>query len=775
MYIARKNASTVDERSKGIDSQDPFAVSEIPVAGAIVNPLVAAATSQLADSTVAQLNTNTVGYGAFGGSDLTDHYKFTAKKDTTYSLIVSTDSSNGNIRTEAYADYFDIYFEDATGARVTADFQIKELDLYTKLVEFKVPADGPYYVQVDNAFEQPFEYAIALYDKSLAPKMSVSSKAADAGRFLVTFTSDIDLSTTRPRVDRIEVVGGTLGTLTRGADGKTYTAMFTPTAGSSVEPTVKVLTGAFFSRAGDLNLDGDDANNLVRIKQSTPVDPGTGGGTGSGGGTGGTGGGTPVTDTTAPKVASIAAGDAARGPDTPAKLTFVFSEAVSGFDLGDVQVDGGTLSDLAGSGTTFTATLQLNSPAPADGVVKLQVNKGYKDAAGNMASETFNATVQFDITGSSVTITSSATKIKPNGSAVVTLKFSEPVRELDLEAVQVQNGTASNLRSVGTDGLTFELDVSPSAQAGQGDQVTVTLDVEKVLDRVGNTLQATTPLALALDLSGLRVLAEATVDVNAGEQVYFTLDHSEADALVSVYLAGDGAALELTEAGAADTITQVAFFAQPEVLTGELRATDGTLADDGAVELGAGQSDLSLGLVVVLGTDSVSSGLSGSDSLSVVTDLPSALYGFGGDDTLIESFNTVLLNGGDGIDTYELAPSQGATLIVDTGSPTSTDPLLSLGGLSPAFTGFDLITGFDIAADTFRFAGKGRAEHKTVVGTYDSTFLVFTPDGGGSDLMVFLDGVGGVDDQLDDGELAVVIVGAALAVNTPAIGGGTGE
>jgi hypothetical protein len=41
--------------------------------------------------------------------------------------------------------------------------------------------------------------------------------------------------------------------------------------------------------------------------------------------------------------------------------------------------------------------------------------------------------------------------------------------------------------------------------------------------------------------------------------------------------------------------------------------------------------------------------------------------------------------------------------------------------------------------------------------------------------MVFLDGVGGVDDQLDDGELAVVIVGAALAVNTPAIGGGTGE
>ena len=283
MYIARKNASTTDERSKGIDSQDPFAVSEIPVAGAIVNPLVASVTQQVADATVAQLNTSTVGYGAFGGNDLTDHYKFTAKKDTVYTLIVSTDSSNGNIRTEAYADYFDIYFEDAAGNRVTADFQIKELDLYTKLVEYKAPADGTYYVQIDNAFEKPFEYAIALYDKGQAPKIAVSSQAIDGGLYRVIFTSDIDLSATRPRVDRIEVSGGTLGSFTRMADGKGYTAVFTPKAASmadgALEPMVKVLSGAFFSMAGDLNLDGDEANNVVRIKQSLPADPGAGTGT----------------------------------------------------------------------------------------------------------------------------------------------------------------------------------------------------------------------------------------------------------------------------------------------------------------------------------------------------------------------------------------------------------------------------------------------------------------------------------------------------------------
>lgn len=680
MFIARKNASTVDERSKGIDSQDPFIASEIPVAGAIVNPLIGSVTRAVADTAVAQLNTTTVGYGGFGGNDLTDHYKFTAKPGTTYTLIVSTDSANGNIRTDGYADYFDIYFEDSAGTRVTADFQIKELDLRTKMVEFTVPAtaaaNSTYYVQVDNAFEKPFEYAIALFDKALTPAISVESKANADGTYLVTFLANMDLSTTRPRVDRIEVAGGALGSLVRGADGKSYSATLTPAADSTVDLTVRALTGAFFSRNGDPNVDGEQADNFKLIKAYVPP--------------------APPKDEKAPVLLSVQPDGELQEGQTVTTIRFEFDEDVKEFSGDDITVFGGALSEFTGSGKSYSAKLTLES-GNGSGDVKVTVGKDYRDAAGNAPAMSFETTVKF--------------KLKP-------------------------------------------VDPPPDTGGGGGGG-----------DGGGNAGgDPNVPM-------GLAVAQEATPNPADTQAVNFKVTHSQADALLTVFLDADGLALPLGEPAKAATLGSLSLVAQGVVTTGELMITDGAVNEDGTLTLTGDQSALPLNLVLVLGTDVVEGLQTGADSLSVATDLPSALYGFGGDDVLVEGANTVVINGGSGVDRIELTPSQGATVVEDMGSPVTLDFLFSLGGLFPAYFGFDLITGFDVGTDTFRFTGKTFAEHKTVVGVYDTLTLNFTPDATGSDLMVFLDIEGNTPDQIDEGEPAVVIVGAAQAVNTPAIGG----
>jgi hypothetical protein len=273
--------------------------------------------------------------------------------------------------------------------------------------------------------------------------------------------------------------------------------------------------------------------------------------------------------------------------------------------------------------------------------------------------------------------------------------------------------------------------------------------------------------------TGLTVAQEANPSPADTQTVTFKVTHGAADTPLTVYLDAGGIAIPLGEPAEAATLGSLSLVAQDEATTGELMVTDGVVNEDGTLTLGSGQVARSLNLVLVLGTDPVEGSGSGADSLSVATDLPSAMYGFGGDDVLVEGASTVVINGGGGMDLIELTPSQGATVVEDTGSPVALDPLLSLGGLFPAYFGFDLITGFDIGTDTFRFTGKTFAEHKTVVGVYDTLTLNFTPDATGSDLMVFLDIEvdGNTPDQIDEGESAVVIVGGALAANTPAIGG----
>lgn len=95
----------------------------------------------------------------------------------------------------------------------------------------------------------------------------------------------------------------------------------------------------------------------------------------------------PPPDTTAPTVTitSTASGATAAA----FSVTFTFSEAVTGFAVGDITVGNGSATNFAGSGTTYTADINPT----ATGAVTVSVGAGVcVDGAGNAntASNTFS-------------------------------------------------------------------------------------------------------------------------------------------------------------------------------------------------------------------------------------------------------------------------------------------------------------------------------------------------------------------------------------------------
>ena len=103
---------------------------------------------------------------------------------------------------------------------------------------------------------------------------------------------------------------------------------------------------------------------------------------GLGGGGGGGGGGTPP-DQTAPTL-SLSSNTASLVAGETATISFTLSEDSSNFTLSDVTVSGGTLSNLQGSGRSYTAVFT----ATQAGQASISVASGrFSDAAGNLNAD----------------------------------------------------------------------------------------------------------------------------------------------------------------------------------------------------------------------------------------------------------------------------------------------------------------------------------------------------------------------------------------------------
>ena len=189
------------------------------------------------------------------------------------------------------------------------------------------------------------------------PTIAVTSnKSSLALGQTATLTFTISESVADFVVGDITASGGTLSNFT--GSGTTYSATFTPTTSSTTPGVVSVASTKFSDAAGNFNMDGADANNTVTMMVDTRVG-----------------------DITPPNI-SISSDKATLLTGQTANLAFTLSETSTNFSAGDVEVSGGSLSNFAGSGTSYSVT--FTPAANSRETAKVSVGSDtFSDAAGN--------------------------------------------------------------------------------------------------------------------------------------------------------------------------------------------------------------------------------------------------------------------------------------------------------------------------------------------------------------------------------------------------------
>ncbi|XYS43039.1 BapA/Bap/LapF family large adhesin [Acinetobacter baumannii] len=252
-------------------------------------------------------------------------------------------------------------------------------------------------------------------------------------------------------VSDIAVVGGTLGALTT-TDNITWTAVFTPD-GTGTAPSIAVADGSYTDLAGNLGtgdvLDGTDGF---------------------------------VVDIVPPTLA-ITTDDLALAAGETANITFTFSEAVTGFDVSDIAVVGGTLGALTTTDNiTWTAVFTPDGTGTAPSISV--ADNTYTDLAGNLGTgDVLDGTDGFvvDIIPPTLAITTDDLALAAGETANITFTFSEAVTGFDVSDIAVVGGTLGALTT--TDNITWTAVFTPD---GTGTAPSISVADNTYTDLAGN-------------------------------------------------------------------------------------------------------------------------------------------------------------------------------------------------------------------------------------------------------------------------------------------------
>ncbi|MGZ5199356.1 MAG: Ig-like domain-containing protein [Telluria sp.] len=309
-----------------------------------------------------------------------------------------------------------------------------------------------------------------------APTVTITSDkpALHAGQTAnITFTFSEDPGATfswNGTSGDIAVSGGTLSAIS--GTGTTRTAVFTPTAGNnSGTANITIAAGSYTDGAG--NSGGAGTTPSITF------------------------------DTLAPTVTITSDKPALKVGETAA-ITFTFSEDPgSSFTWdgtsGDLAISGGTLSAIAGSGTTRTATF---TPAANtnNGTASITIAaNSYTDAAGNNGGAGTTPSLSFDTRAPTVAVTSDKTVMASGDTATITFTFSEdPGSSFSWDDVHqtgdltVSGGTLGALSGTGTvRTATFT--------AGAGATASIAVTANSYADLAGNAGAGATSPTISLD------------------------------------------------------------------------------------------------------------------------------------------------------------------------------------------------------------------------------------------------------------------------------------
>ncbi|WP_421833515.1 BapA/Bap/LapF family large adhesin [Acinetobacter baumannii] len=464
-------------------------------------------------------------------------------------------------------------------------------------------------------------------------------------------------------VSDIAVVGGTLGALTT-TDNITWTAVFTPD-GTGTAPSISVADNTYTDLAGNLGtgdvLDGTDGF---------------------------------VVDIVPPTLA-ITTDDLALAAGESANITFTFSEAVTGFDVSDIAVVGGTLGALTTTDNiTWTAVFTPDGTGTAPSISV--ADNTYTDLAGNLGTgDVLDGTDGFvvDIVPPTLAITTDDLALATGETANITFTFSEAVTGFDVSDIAVVGGTLGTLTT--TDNITWTAVFTPD---GTGTAPSISVADNTYTDLAGNlgtgdVLDGTDGFVVDIVPPTLAITTD-DLALAAGESANITFTFSEAvagfDANDITLVGGTLSALVTT-----DNITWTAVFTPDGTGTApSIAVADGSYTDL-AGNLGTGD--------VLDGTDGfvvdIVAPVVGFTNVTTNDDTP-PLTGTIDDPTAtvvvtVDGVDYSATNNGDG--TWTLADNTLPSLIdgPHTVSVTATDPA---GNVSIPATGTVTISSSSILA-----------------------------------------------------------------------------
>ena len=263
--------------------------------------------------------------------------------------------------------------------------------------------------------------------------------------------------------------------------------------------------------------------------------------------------------------------------NAPVVFTFAFSRSVTGFDITDVAVTGGTAGALSGSGASYqlTVTPAAGSTTP----ITVTVGAGAAiDAAGNPNDAAAPATQGVDTQGPSVAISDGTGAAVTNAPVTFTFNFGEPVTGFTADDVTVSGGTKGAFSG---SGALYQLVVTPTA--GATGTISVGVNAGAATDALGNPNGAATPATQDFDTQAPTLAITDNVGGGtASGPVTFTFTFSEP---VSGFTAGDVTVAGGT-AGALSTVNASTYqmtVTPPADATGTISVSVGAgLASDAA-------------------------------------------------------------------------------------------------------------------------------------------------------------------------------------------------
>ncbi|MGV3505526.1 MAG: Ig-like domain-containing protein, partial [Adhaeribacter sp.] len=177
-------------------------------------------------------------------------------------------------------------------------------------------------------------------------------------------------------------------------------------------------------------------------------------------------------------------------------VTVTFSEPVTGFDIGDIVVTGGTKGPLSGSGDTYTFNI-TPSPVVSTHQIKVDVAANVAlDVATNSNLAAPQLVINYDNDKPTLNLSSSATNPTNLTTIPVTVIFSEPVTGFDIDDIVVAGGTKGTLSGSGN---TYTFNITPSPVLSTH---TITVDVAANVARDAATNDNTAATQLVINYDG---------------------------------------------------------------------------------------------------------------------------------------------------------------------------------------------------------------------------------------------------------------------------------